>query len=358
MTDLSAYSAISTKLRSMKSKLLTDNDYSALANLKTVSEATEYLKQKPAYRTILSVADESSLHRGTLEQLLFYASYRDFAKLYRFSNMKLRSYLDMHFLYYEATFIKTNLRNIFDHRNIDFDLSFFMDFFQEHTKIDLQKLNTAKTILDLLESLKNTGFYSALIHLYDKPEATLLDYEMTVDLYVFSRQWKQINKSFQGKDLEILTKSYGSKFDLLNLLWIYRSKKYYRLSTGEIYNLIIPIHYRLKRQTIRAIIEASSLDEWSVMIQKSYYGKKFPQLLSSPEDYTLEQIYYQQLSALHLYQFRIYPFSIASLNSYLYLKSLEYEKLTTILECIRYGLDTSKILIYIHKYEPEVITSD
>lgn len=358
MADLSTYSAISTKIRSMKSKLLTEKDYSALANLKTIPEVIDYLKQKPAYADILSMTDEASLHRGSLERLLFYTSYRDFAKLYCFSSIRLRRYLDMHFLYYESSLIKNNLRYIFDHRNIDADLSFFTDFFQEHSKINLQKLNTAKTISDLLESLRNTGYYPALIHLYDLSDATLFDYEMAVDLYVFSRQWKQKNKSFHGKDLEILTKSYGYKFDLLNLLWIYRSKKYYKLSTGEIYNLIIPIHYRLKKQTIKSLIEASSMDEWNIIMQKNYYGRKYPQLLSSPEDYTLEQIYYQQLGDFHLYQFRINPFSIASLNSYLYLKNLEYEKLTTMLECIRYGLDAGKILAYISKYDAEVTTDD
>ena len=40
------------------------------------------------------------------------------------------------------------------------------------------------------------------------------------------------------------------------------------------------------------------------------------------------------------------PYSVASIYTYLYLKEEEIDKLTTALECIRYGLPRSETLAY------------
>jgi V/A-type H+-transporting ATPase subunit C len=41
------------------------------------------------------------------------------------------------------------------------------------------------------------------------------------------------------------------------------------------------------------------------------------------------------------------PYSIAAINTYLFLKEEEVRKLTTAIECIRYGLSSGETLAYI-----------
>lgn len=87
----------------------------------------------------------------------------------------------------------------------------------------------------------------------------LFDYEMTLDLYYFAQMWKDRSKVVTKRDLEELTAAWGSKFDMLNLQWIYRSKRYYHMTSAQIYALLIPVHHRLKKDVVKALVEAENM---------------------------------------------------------------------------------------------------
>ena len=53
------------------------------------------------------------------------------------------------------------------------------------------------------------------------------------------------------------------------------------------------------------------------------------------------------LEAAYLSDRRRNPYSVATINAYLFLKEEELRKLTTALECIRYGLSSGETLAYI-----------
>ena len=77
MGSLLSYSGLTTKIRAMQSRLLTDDQYRELAELKSVPQAVTYLKQQPAYEAILDSLSEEALHRGKIEQLLVNSIYQD-----------------------------------------------------------------------------------------------------------------------------------------------------------------------------------------------------------------------------------------------------------------------------------------
>ena len=58
MGSLLSYSGLTTKIRAMQSRLLTDDQYRELAELKSVPQAVTYLKQQPAYEAILDSLSE------------------------------------------------------------------------------------------------------------------------------------------------------------------------------------------------------------------------------------------------------------------------------------------------------------
>ena len=95
--------------------------------------------------------------------------------------------------------------------------------------------------------------------LADIERPTLFDYEMTLDLYYFAQMWKDRSKVVTKRDLEELTAAWGSKFDMLNLQWIYRSKRYYHMTSAQIYALLIPVHHRLKKDVVKALVEAENM---------------------------------------------------------------------------------------------------
>ena len=92
MGKLLSYSGTTTKIRAIKSRLLTRKDYETLAAMPTVTGALAYLKQKPSYEELFSGLDESTLHRSQVEQILTYSVYADFQKIYRFSTVQQRAF--------------------------------------------------------------------------------------------------------------------------------------------------------------------------------------------------------------------------------------------------------------------------
>ena len=62
---------------------------------------------------------------------------------------------------------------------------------------------------------------------------------------------------------------------------------------------------------------------------------------------TLERLYKDTLKHLYLTDRKKNPYSVAAMNTYLFLKEEEIDKLTTALECIRYGLPKSETLAYL-----------
>ena len=145
------------------------------------------------------------------------------------------------------------------------------------------------------------------------------------------------------KELEIYTRDCGTNMDLLNIQWIYRAKKYYHMLPPDIYSLTIPNHYRLRIDEFKALVEAPTLEEFEHLLEGTYYARKY----NIHDSKTIEQMYKECLMHLYLSDRRSNPYSIATITTYLFLKEEEIYKLTTALECIRYGLSSRETLGYL-----------
>ena len=212
MKGLFTYSGLTTKIRAMQGHLLNDRNFREIVELPNVPAAVSYLKQQPSYAELFQGLEESSLHRGQIEQILHLAVYRDFSKLYRFSNLEQRKFLSNYFKRYEISILKECLNKIFDHRDVSLNLSIYQDFFDRHSQLDLALVTSSSSPEELISNLKGTEYYDPLVHLGTMENPTLFDYEMTLDLYYFSHLWKQKEKIAKKKDLE--DRSYESSVDL------------------------------------------------------------------------------------------------------------------------------------------------
>ena len=345
MGNILSYSGLSTKIRAMQSRLLTTQQYRELAELKNVPQAVAWLKQKPAYENTWASLSDDELHRGKIEQLLVNSIYNDFTKIYRFANIHQRKFLDLYFGRYELSIMKECLNKIFDHRDVQLDLSVFEPFFNKHSRLDIHKLTASGSIEEFVANLKGTPYYQILQSLANLEKPTLFDYEMALDLYYFSTIWRTKDKILSKKDLEEITAAYGNKFDLLNLQWIYRSKQYYHVNTANIYALLIPVNYRLSKKDITALVESESTSAFETALAQTYYGKHYERLSTN----TLEEMYSYIMKHVLSKESKQDPYSVATIYCYLYHKEHEIDRLTTVLECIRYGVDPDDTMNYIFK---------
>lgn len=345
MGSLLSYSGLSTKIRAMQSKLMSEQQYKEIAQLGSVIQIVAYLKKQPGFSDLWADLDENSLHRGDVEKLLVHTIHQNFTKLYRFANPEQRRFMALYFKRYEISVLKDCLRKVFDEGKAQLDLSLFQDFFDRHSKMNLEKLTNSSTVEELVNNLRGSEYYHPLKKLGTDYQPRIFDYGMALDQYYFANIWSVKEKLFKRRDLEEITKAYGNKFDMLNLQWIFRSKKYYHMQPADIYALLIPIHYRLSKKEISSLVEASDEEEFRKILDTTYYKKRFPEL--APEN--LEEIYTLNLKTILETEARKYPHSVIMIYSYLYHKEHEVDRLTTAVECVRYGLSTAEILDYIHK---------
>lgn len=345
MGTLLSYSGLSTKIRAMQSKLMSEKQYQEIAQLDSVIQIVAYLKRQPGFSDLWADLDENSLHRGDVEKLLTHTIHQNFAKLYRFANPEQRRFMALYFKRYELSVLKDCLRKVFDEGKAQLDLSLFQDFFDRHSKMNLEKLTSSSTVEELVNNLQGSEYYHPLKKLGTDYQPRIFDYGMALDQYYFANIWSVKEKLFKRRDLEEITKAYGNKFDMLNLQWIFRSKKYYHMGPADIYALLIPVHYRLSKKEISSLVEASDEEEFRKILDTTYYKKRFPEL--APEN--LEEIYTLNLKTILETEARKYPHSVIMIYSYLYHKEHEVDRLTTAVECVRYGLSTAEILDYIHK---------
>lgn len=343
MSGLLSYSGLTAKIRAMQSRLLNDRDFREIVELPGVPAAVSWLKQHSAYAELFENVQEEELHRGQIEQMLRLTVYRDFGKLYLFSNQEQRKFLNYYFRRYEISLLKECLSRVFDHRNVSLNLSVYQDFFDRHSQLDLALVTSSSTPEELIQSLKGTEYYAPLEHLASMEHPTLFDYEMTLDLYYFSWLWKKKEKIADKKDLDELTKAWGSKFDMLNLQWIYRSRRYYHMTGAAIYALIIPVHYRLRKEQIRALVEAENMDAFRQILGETFYAKHFEPFTAE----TMESMYAQIMKHILSTESRKHPYSLATVYSYLYHKEHEVNRLIIALECVRYRIAPDEAMQHI-----------
>ena len=278
------------------------DQFEEILQLSDVTQVAAYLKRMPEYSSRWDALDENTLHRGQIEKLLKKSIFQNFSRIYHFANPEQRKFLDL------------------------------------YSNIDVDRITTCSTMEELISCLKGNEFYIPLSKIQEHETALLFDYGMALDLYYFTQIWNIRKKLFKGKDLEEITCTYGEKFDMLNLQFIQRSKRYYNMDPASIYALLIPVNYKLKKEEITALVEAPSYEEGRRIFQKTWYGNKYEQLTVA----NLEEFYNHIHRSIHRN-----PYSVAVIYSYLYNKEHEVNRLTIAIECVRYGVQHDEAMRYI-----------
>lgn len=341
-SKLLSYSGITTKIKAMESNLITAREYTLIANLQSVPDLINFLKKHPGYSHMFANLDEYSLHRGQIERIIMNAEYHEYAKIYRFASPNQRKILDFIFFRFEVNVLKGCLLRAFNQDEI-YNLAGFKEFFLEHSSLNLDKLIASSSIDELISNLKGTQYYSLFCTLQSSNHRTLFDYEMQLDIYYYTTIWKRKSKLLKGRDLKYVTDCIGKQVDLLNIQWIYRSKKFYNIDASSILSVIIPIRYKLSKTQLQKLIESSSLDELLLELENSYYST----LITSYNRPSMELFYREIMLKTYRDNSRRYPFSILPVLNFLFQKEQEIDRITTALECIRYQLEPKQILEYI-----------
>ena len=342
MIGLFKYGDLSTKIRAMKGKMLTHEDYEQMMLKPNVKEVALYLKNNTYYKEALEDLNENDIHRGKLEVMLYRSVVSDALKIAKhLSGIEKRIY---RYVYrkLEIEDLKKMLRTLATGKSLE-TLDRASLFVSHYSRIDFDKSLAAKTVNELIETLEGTNFYGLLKPLVSKSgEIDTFAAEMILDLYYFQKTSKQVKKVKSRKDQLLLKQLLGLEADFKNIFWIYRAKKYYRLNKEMIYRYLIPHTYKLNQKTLTEMIDAPTIDAFVERVEKTYYGHII--------DFTHERVELQSMSFIYELQersMRQNPFSIAPIIGYMYLKETEVLNITNIVEGIRYNIGRDNIKGYL-----------
>ena len=121
----------------------------------------------------------------------------------------------------------------------------------------------------------------------------------------------------------------GTEIDILNLQWIYRSKKYFMYDEDEIKNILIPGEYKLTSKEIKNLI-ITDVDRIYDEIQETEYGKIVKNEKSIYWD--CDRFLYKK----NLKYFREAGFDFVIVICYFNLLGFEIKSMINIIESIRY----------------------
>lgn len=334
-----AYGAVATKIKAMKGRMLNRRDFEQMAQMASVREVAVFLKNHSAYSGALAGLDENDIHRGQIEQKLEIAMFNDFISIYRQFDPKMRNFLNIYFLKYEIEILKSILQMILDDREISYDLSAFVDFFDKHTDLHVKKLFESPDLHGFVDNLKGSEFYPILQAATEK-EMSLFDIEMRLDLYYFRMLWRTIDKKTGGQDQKLAKEIVGTRADIINIMWIYRAKRYYNVDEATIHSYLIPVHRHLSVAQIDSIVAAPDIGALESEIGKTKYKDMFVSL----DEQGMQKKYKTVVNQIEKSLMSRFPYSLAIVIGYMNIKETEIENIISIIECVRYNWEPAKAM--------------
>lgn len=137
-----------------------------------------------------------------------------------------------------------------------------------------------------------------------------------------------------NKDMQYIV---GTEIDLLNIIWIYRAKKYFKYSKQEIREILIPINYKINKKRLEELLNCTDFNDMQAILNTTVYKKVFT------DENKMEYEKDKYLHDINIKMFRTKMFDICTVYAIFNLIDIEIKNIINIIEGIRYKLDKSEI---------------
>ena len=159
------YCGLITKARAMQGKLLPVGFYEEILELSNTREIVEHIAEQTDYKSVLKNKD-GILHRQQVETVLRESIYRDYERLYHFSDSSQQKAMQILYLQYQAEAIKRCLLYLGRQRKIF--TPYEREFLGSRGSFRAEDLENALRAEEFVEALKQTCYYNRLKVLLDQ----------------------------------------------------------------------------------------------------------------------------------------------------------------------------------------------
>lgn len=328
MTNSLKYPALNAKMKGMYANHLDSEELEELLRQNTLKDAIYFLKSK--FPSLENLTENT--RRKAIEQELNNLFIIDILKLCKYLNKK-ETEIFMQFLSkYEINCVKNVFRNVTTNRDAKINLK-NIDNWTTNLFLSINGVNQVTEEKEFLEIIKSEKYYKVFKN-YENiiDNAPLEKIEVELDKFYFGeiyRLSKNVNKDFQN--------IIGTEIDLLNIIWIYRAKKYFHYTEKEILDIIIPINYKLNKDRILQLINSKDFLDMKSVLNETVYKKVFN------DELTLDHDKDKYLYHKYLRLFKTKLFNICTVFCNINLVDIEIKNIINIIEGIRYNVDKKQI---------------
>ena len=337
--------ALTAKCRCLKGKLLTKEQYLALASKPGLAEAVEYLRSETSYAELLSDVEPSRIHRARLEQLLDHHLLDVYSRLYTFSSGNERKFIG---LLIEEFTISCLLDAI---RATEYDDS--MEFYnipplvREHSHIDFDRIFRTDSKEEILDALEGSEYHETLRHVMND-SSSFEDIESELVRAYYKKLVKKTSELFSGSERADILDMLHTRIDLFNISVILRMRRFRALREDsdrasieltEVLPRLVPIFGRLKESDISELcLERLTLSETA-----GRFAEIERRPLAELDEKSSTGEYGSRLVYRRSRRLAGSGCSFGVAVGYLTLLRTENDNLVYILEALRYGVPTERI---------------
>lgn len=167
----------------------------------------------------------------------------------------------------------------------------------------------------------------------------LEDPALAIETSYFARVWKEIDTFPDRRTRYVLREVFGTQSDWLNIMWIYRGKQFFHQNPQELSKMLIPVRYKLKKETFCQLLEAEQTEDFPGILAKTAYFFGREALVKLQDEISYRNVMEKMYARLC----KKYLSSMAPIYFYFYQKDQEIQNLTAALEGIRYQLPAKDI---------------
>lgn len=344
--------ALAAKAKSMYGRRLQKEDYEELLRKNSVAEIAGYLKNETEYGQTMRDIYENRIHRGQLEQLIRQNMYEKIERLLKFSMLTNNEFYRINIIKREIEVILLILRALIpdeEHDDIQFStvVTQIPLVLSDYFTYDIKRISETDSYEDILDILDGTP-YRGIIEKYITKKDERLDLasiEQELYLYYYNYVFRMIDKNFTGKMKRELLDICKTQIELMNIVKIYRMKKFFKVSNEQIQKMMIRLKSRMSDNFINQLISQPDAESVLRLLETSKYKIYVDEKEYAYIEYYADRIRYNLAK-------RYMRFSIESpviFTVYVILMELEISNIVNIIEAVRYETPRSEIeglLIY------------
>jgi V/A-type H+-transporting ATPase subunit C len=351
MIGFISYSGVSSKLYALSSEFLNDEDYKNLMAQSSVQDVVRYLQATRMYSDTIANMTLDEIHRRDLEIMLQMDLIKDLKKIFTFFVTFDKDFSRLMFQRYEIENLKLALRIVLiemgSKDNVENLKKQFFDLGGK-ASIDPIKVATSKNQDEILDNLAGSPYQEIVRNAFssykNSSSSTLIGVlENAIDSWIFARIISASQK-LGTKDQMVVKTLIGERADLTDVEWVVRAKAFYEIKPEELYNSLLPYHFRLGPSDLHAMCDAKGIKELLDFLKECPYKEIYKDMNEETiiDTITIQERRFLREKSLEAIT-KFGTFSIASFFRYFFLKEYEIMDIISIVEGVRYGLKPEEI---------------